>query len=147
MKLQLLIEKTIDQLINQNWKPNNKRGRTQPLQVSLLAFNKSNNKATFKVHGMTADYVLRVDLPMVVKPGKKLTDYNIKISCSCPDFKYRENWTLANKEDAAERRYDNGDPPNIRDPQRKHYLCKHCVKAKEALSKYSFDKRLNLVKA
>jgi len=142
----LINEAFLKHLIKGNHKPTTARGQSQPIEVSLSAYNKKSRKASFEVDGMTDGYMIYVDILEPTVAGKKLVDHRIKISCSCPDFKYRANWTLANMAKSAERRYDNGKRPDKTDPKRQHKLCKHCVKAAEPLGRYIFTDNMNLKK-
>lgn len=49
---------------------------------------------------------------------------NVRVSCSCEDFKFMYEWALHNRK-AADIEYSNGEPPNIKNPQYKPALCKH----------------------
>jgi|ERR1700682_319139 len=51
---------------------------------------------------------------------------NVKVSCSCDDFKYREEWALWNRK-AADIEYSNGDFPDMTNPQYRPYVCKHIL--------------------
>ena len=51
-------------------------------------------------------------------------DLNVLVNCSCPDYMFR--WSWANhKAGVGEHVYDNGEPPDIRNPSYRYQLCKH----------------------
>lgn len=64
---------------------------------------------------------------------------HIDISCSCPDFLFRHEVALADK-DASQVEYSNGDYPKDTNPLLKPTCCKHC------LAFYSFLYSKGLVK-
>lgn len=49
-----------------------------------------------------------------------------KVSCSCPDFLYREEYVLT-RNGAADIEYSNGDPARITNPRNIPYCCKHLI--------------------
>jgi len=49
----------------------------------------------------------------------------IEISCNCNAWKYNGADYNALKNDYSERQYSNGQSPNIKDPQKRYYICKH----------------------
>ena len=51
---------------------------------------------------------------------------HIELSCSCPDFLFRHEVALFDK-DAAQVEYSNGDYPKITNPLLKPTCCKHCL--------------------
>lgn len=58
-----------------------------------------------------------------------------KVSCSCDDFKFRQSYVL-DKNDAAEEDYSNGEPPDITNPNRIPYCCKHITALYLKIAKY-----------
>lgn len=51
-----------------------------------------------------------------------------KVSCSCADFCFREEWVLTER-DAADIEYSNGEPPVVTNPPPgTPYICKHLYK-------------------
>lgn len=50
-----------------------------------------------------------------------------KLSCSCPDFMYREEYAL-HKKGAADIEYSNGEPPTTTNPKQQIFMCKHLYK-------------------
>ena len=51
---------------------------------------------------------------------------NVKVSCSCPDFMYRQEWILS-EYGAADIVYGNGEPPLMTRQDDKPSICKHLV--------------------
>lgn len=49
---------------------------------------------------------------------------NVRVSCSCHDFMYRQEYALF-KRKAAEITYSNGEPALTTNPTNKPYMCKH----------------------
>jgi hypothetical protein len=54
-------------------------------------------------------------------------DGRVRISCSCPDFKFRAEWACW-RVGSAEIRYSNGAPPRKMNPKGIPYICKHGLK-------------------
>lgn len=49
-----------------------------------------------------------------------------KVSCSCPDFMFRWEWSLA-QVGAADIIYGNGEPPDVTNSEHRPGLCKHLL--------------------
>jgi hypothetical protein len=49
----------------------------------------------------------------------------IEVSCNCNAWKYNGADVNALQNDYSERQYSNGQPANIRDPQKRYLICKH----------------------
>jgi hypothetical protein len=143
MELDLICEASLNKLARSNKKITNKRARSNKIKVKLKAYNKSNGKAKFEANGLTNEYDIFVDF---LKPqsGILLARQEVKLSCSCPDFKFRCNQVLSEKHDSAERRYDNGEKPKITNPDEEQILCKHLVKLKNEFKNLRFTDNLNI---
>ena len=146
MRLSLLLEASLNKLVRENDKARNKRGRTQPIETKLKAYNKGTRKAKFEVKGMTDTYNIFVEFLKPIQPLMRLSKLEMRSSCSCGDYKFRCNQVLAEKYDAAERRYDNGKPPKITNPDGKIVACKHIVKLQKELQNYRFTENKNIQK-
>ena len=55
-----------------------------------------------------------------------MANKNVKISCSCDDFKFRMEWALWRK-GASDIMFSNGDPPDVTNPAQIGGACKHLV--------------------
>lgn len=82
------------------------------------------------------------DLNKIDNQQKPMTE-EVRLHCTCPAFLYwGSDWL------SGQNRYNlepaTRIPPNIRDPQRKHYLCKHLIKVCSYMSganfKFLFDR-------
>jgi len=60
--------------------------------------------------------------------------YNIKCSCSCPDFMYRWEWAN-NQVGAADIIFGNGDPPDIQNPGHVPGMCKHLLRLRTEIKR------------
>ncbi len=61
--------------------------------------------------------------------------YDVKVSCSCPDFTFR--WEVANhRAGVSDIKYSNGEPPTTTNPNMKPGGCKHIL----AMAKFLKDK-------
>ena len=72
-----------------------------------------------------------------IKQGETPMTEEVRLHCSCPAFLYwGSDWL------AGQNKYNLNPatriPPDIRDPQRKHYLCKHLIKVSSYMSSASF---------
>lgn len=51
------------------------------------------------------------------------------VRCTCPYFMFYVEWVLAKEESTTLRRTTDNKPPNIKNPQRIPYVCKHLYRA------------------
>lgn len=51
----------------------------------------------------------------------------VKVGCSCPDFKYRQDWALWKSRGASDLEYSTDQFPTIRNPHLRIYCCKHLI--------------------
>jgi hypothetical protein len=59
--------------------------------------------------------------------------YDVKVSCSCPDYMYA-GWEYANHEvGASDIIYGNGEPPLIKNPDLRPGLCKHLLALRQLI--------------
>jgi hypothetical protein len=70
-------------------------------------------------------YDVRFRLLKSVRPTAGMLGRQIEISCNCNAWKYNGSDFNALQKDYSERQYSNGQPPNIRDRQRRNLICKH----------------------
>lgn len=86
--------------------------------------------ASYSTHVYYPDGRLRVneDPQKYVSVAEFTEPYmRVKVSCSCPDFKYRQDWALWKTRGASDLEYSTNQYPRIRNPKLRIYCCKHLV--------------------
>jgi hypothetical protein len=70
-------------------------------------------------------YDVRFRMLKSSKPTVGILGRTIEVSCNCNAWKYNGADFNALEKDYSERQYSNGQPPVVRDPQRRYLICKH----------------------
>ncbi len=99
-----------------------KKGYNSQGKAYIVAWSHSTktvNKDGFVVQGISSNKYITA----ITFLDKRL---HVLLSCSCPDFLYRQEVAL-HKKKAAEIEYSNGELPNVTNPLMIPYMCKHCV--------------------
>jgi len=102
------------------------------------------NRWVYKV----GDYLVRLFVPKIsyavkktlspaeLKNRTKIKDRNVYVSCTCGFWKWSGPDYNAFDNDYSERAHSDLTPPDVRDPDRENYLCKHSY---AALKKFRRD--------
>lgn len=127
---------TIDQIASQTGPDVHKRARG--LRARLRRADPKRGIWLFEVQGSSGLYRVRVK---GIRKGnvKELSKAQVQISCSCPFWQWQgpEHWAVANK-------YLYGRPrgtatmPDVKDPEGRHWACKHVLAALNLARKYRF---------
>lgn len=86
--------------------------------------------ASYSTHVFYPDGRLRIneDPQKYVSVAEFTEPYmRVKVSCSCPDFKYRQDWALWKSRGASDLEYSIDRFPAIRNPKLRIYCCKHLI--------------------
>jgi len=106
--------------------------KVQSKDKSYLEFTLKGKAITDKVY-----YNLTIRI-FTTRRGKSgdVAEYNsvgkfspVWVRCTCPYFQFFVEWVLAQTENTDLRKITDNKPPNIRNPDRIPYVCKHLFKA------------------
>jgi hypothetical protein len=130
----LLVEVNLKKLMRDC--PSIVRKRSEGYNVSFKIRMIKNGKDKFYFHVKkpgTKQY--NVNFEFVGNTEDKLKD-DVRVSCNCGYFKFWGPDYNARENDYSLRKMSNLQPPDIRDPDREHNICKHIYAASKVLVDY-----------
>ena len=113
------------------------KGRAEGYNVSyrLRLFKKDKNNFYFYVK-KPGGKRYRVNFQFQGNDTEDMINDDVKVSCTCGYWKwFGPDWN-AIQNNYKLRRMSDGSPPDIRDPQRENYICKHVYAAGKVLNDY-----------